>query len=113
MVLENASDDREAEAGALLACRDVRLEQAAAVLLGQADSVIDHVDDDLVALASRPDADAAAAELGRRNGGNGFGRVLDDVGEALRDQPAVELRRHRVPRGLDGDVDIGSGPALP
>src|SRR5262245_66181316 len=98
MFLENATDNRETEAGALLARRDVRLEQAAAVLLGQPDSVIDDVDDDVVAFAAGPDPDAAAVQLGGRNGGDRFGRVLDDVGEALRDEPAIELRRHRVLR---------------
>ncbi len=40
------------------------------------------------------------AELVRRHGGDRLGRVLDDVGERLRDQPAVEVRRHRVFRQI-------------
>ena len=112
MLLEDAADDGEAEAGALLARRDIGLEQPAAVLLRQSDAVVDHVDDDVVALAGGRDPDVTAAELGRRHRGDRLGRVLDDVGERLRDQPAVEARRHRVFGDLDVDVDVGIADPL-
>ena len=46
MLFQNAADDGEAEAGALLARRHIGLEQPRAVFLRQADAVVDHVDDD-------------------------------------------------------------------
>src|SRR5262249_13455758 len=48
--LENASDDREAKAGPLLAGRHIGFEQPAAVFLRQPDPVVDHVDKALAAL---------------------------------------------------------------
>ena len=101
------ADDGEAEAGALLARRHIGLEQAAAVLLRQADAVVD-----TSMTMSSPSRAAETwmrplAELGRRHRGDRLGRVLDDVGERLRDQPAVEARRHRVLGDLDVDVDVG------
>src|SRR5262245_18297439 len=54
VLLENLSDDGEPEAGPLLAGGDVGLEQPVAILLGQAGSVVDHVDDDVAAVAPRP-----------------------------------------------------------
>ena len=65
MLLENAADDGEAEAGALLARRHIGLEQARAVFLRQADAVVDHVDDDVLAVALRAHDDAAASEFRR------------------------------------------------
>ena len=111
VLFENAADDREAKAGALLARRHIGLEQPVAVFLRQADAVVDHVDHDVVALARGRDADAAAAELGRRHGGDRLGGVLDDVGERLRDQPAVEARRHRVFGKLELEIDVGIADA--
>src|SRR3954452_747748 len=93
--LENAPDDGEAKAGALLAGGDIRLEQPVAVFLRQANAVVDHVDIDVVPFAHRSHPDAAAAKHALRHGRDGFGRVLDDVGEPLRDQPPIESRRHR------------------
>src|SRR3954451_10342919 len=94
--LENAADDGEAKARALLAGGDIGLEQPVAIFLRQADAVVDHVDEDVVALTHRGHANAATAALGLRNRGDGLGRVLDDVGEPLRDQSAVEPRQHRI-----------------
>ena len=53
------------------------------------------------------DDDAAAAEFGRRHRADRFSRVLDDVGQALRNQPAVEARRHGFGRQLDLEIDVG------
>ena len=67
MLLENAADDGETEAGALLARRHIGLEQAVAVFLRQADAVVDHVDDDVVAVASQPTPGCGRARA-RRGG---------------------------------------------
>ena len=45
VLFENASDDGEPEPGALVARRHVGFEQPRAVLLRQADAIVDHVDD--------------------------------------------------------------------
>ena len=109
--LDDAADDGEPEAGALLARGHVGLEQPVAVFLRQADAVVDDVDRRFVALARGKDADCALAELVRRHGGDRLGGVLDQVGERLRDQPAVEARRHRVLGDLGLDVDVGMADA--
>src|SRR4051812_50174011 len=88
MILHDTAHDREAEPGSLFPGRDVGLEQSAAVLFRQTDSVVDHVDDYIAAFATRENADAAAAELVRWNGGDRFGRIFDGVGQRLRDEPA-------------------------
>src|SRR5262249_42308880 len=93
VLLEDAADDREPEAGTLLARRHVGLEQSVAVLLGQPGAVVDDVDDDVGPLARRRNLDAAAAELLGRHRRDRLGGVLDDVGQRLGDQPAVETRR--------------------
>ena len=49
----------------------------------------------------------AAAQFFRRHGGNCFGGVLDDVGEALRNQTPVEMGRHRVFSNFGFKIDIG------
>ena len=48
----------------------------------------------------------ALAELVGRHRGNRFGRVLDDIGERLRDQAPVEPRRHRILGNIDVDIDF-------
>src|SRR5262249_56635894 len=63
VLFQDAADDGQTETGALVAGRDIGFEQPAAVLLGQPDPVVDHVDDDVVALAGGPDADKPAAEF--------------------------------------------------
>src|ERR1043166_9338283 len=50
----------------------------------QADAVVDHVDEDVVALTRRDHANAAPAALGLWDSGDGLGCVLDDVGKPLR-----------------------------
>src|SRR6202008_1460659 len=67
MLLDNAPDDGETKAGALLARRDVRLGQPAAVFFRQADAVVDDVDVDVFAVAAGEDVDRALAEFGRRH----------------------------------------------
>ena len=54
----------------------------------------------------------ALAALRRRHRADRLGGVLDDVGQRLRDQPAIEPRRHRVLGDLDVDVDVGIADAL-
>ena len=51
MIFQHAPDDRQAKTGALLARRDVWLKQPRAADIGQADAVIDNVDDNIVIVA--------------------------------------------------------------
>src|SRR5712691_10392757 len=111
VVLEDAADDGEPEPGPLLAGGDVGLEQPIAILLGQADAVVEHVDEDVAALAPDRNLDAAAIELAGRHRGDRLGGVLDDVGERLGNEPAIELGRQRALRRLELDVDVGMADA--
>src|SRR5450759_4050963 len=106
MILDNAADDGEPKSGALLARRDIRLEQTAAIFLRQADPVIDDINDDVAALARGKDSDRALAKVGWRYRCNRFGRVLDEVGERLRHQAPVEPRRHRILGDIGIDFDF-------
>ena len=103
-------DDREAEPGAALARRHVGLEQALAALGREALAVVGDLDHDVVVLApdARPGSSPVAALL-LGHGGDRLGRVLDDVGHRLRDQPAVEIGRRRASRQLVGEGDLGMG----
>src|SRR5690242_10014016 len=67
MVLQHAADNGEPETGALLARRYIRFQQPRTADLRQADSVIDHVDHDVVVFARRSDVDASLAQLFRRH----------------------------------------------
>src|SRR6202162_4214379 len=96
MLFENLADNGEPEAGALLAGGDIGLKQPAAIFLWQADAVVDHVDDNVVAVALRRHHDPAAPDLAGRHRGDRLAGVLYDIGQALRDEPAVEPRPHRV-----------------
>src|SRR5579863_5146657 len=111
VLFENSPDDGETQAGALLTGGDIRLKQPRAVLFRQADAIVDDVDNDVVAFALRADDNAAAPELGRRDGADRFGGVLDDVGQRLRDQSPVEPRRHRLWRQFGFEVNIGMSDA--
>src|ERR1700686_2179890 len=64
MILDDASNNGEAKPGALLARRDIRLEQPPAGFPREADPVVDHIDDDVAALARGKDFDRALAEFG-------------------------------------------------
>ena len=92
----------EAEAGALVALGgDVRLEQARAVLLGQADAVVDHLDGDAVGLRRDDRLDAAFPIRIALHGGlaSHFHRlagILDEVGDGARDQAPVERHQERL-----------------
>src|SRR5688500_9040039 len=112
MFFENAADDGEAKAGAFLARRHIRLEQPVAVLLRQAGAVVDDVDHDIPALALDRNIDAAAPQFLRRYRSDRLRGVLHDVGQSLRDQAAVELRRHVLALGLDLYVEIRIADAL-
>src|SRR5882724_8713070 len=90
VIFQNAADNRQAKAGALFARRDVGFEQTRPAHLRQADTVIDDVDHDIIALARGDDVDTSPSQLLRRYGFDGFRRVLDDVGQRLRNQPPVE-----------------------
>src|SRR5262249_49165946 len=105
--LENLADDREPQSGAFLARRHIGFHQAIAIFLRQPNAVIDDVDDDRLTLACRRYLDAPAPEFRRRNGGHRLGVVLDDVGQRLRDQAAIEPRRHRILGYVDLNVDVG------
>src|SRR5579862_8564151 len=75
VLFNDAADDGETQACALLARGHVRLKQPVAVLLGQADAVIDHVDYNVVAVAGGKDSDRSFAQFCRRHRGDRFGRV--------------------------------------
>src|ERR1051326_4101889 len=62
VLLENAANDGKAEARALLAGGDIGLEQPVAVFLRQADAVVDHVDEDVVALPRRDRSEEHTSE---------------------------------------------------
>ena len=96
MVFQNAADDGKTKAGALLARRDIGLQQTRPAHLRQADTVIDDVDHDVIVFARGDDINTTLAEFVRRHRLDGLGRVLDDVGQRLRNQPPVELRPHRL-----------------
>ena len=57
VILDDAADDGEAEPGALLARRDIRLEQPVAIFLRQTDPIVDDIDDNVAALARGKDPD--------------------------------------------------------
>ena len=65
------------------------------------------VDDDVIVVARGDDVDATPPQFFRSHRLDGFGRVLDDVGQRLRDQPPVEPRPHRFFLDLGLDVDVG------
>src|SRR5262249_41105080 len=81
MLFENLADERAPETRLLLAGGHVRLEQAAAILLRQADAVVDDVDDDVVTVAPGPYVDSSAKRRIGRHRADRLARVLDDVGE--------------------------------
>ena len=60
-----------------------------------------------VAVARQRNPNAAAVEFLRRHGRDGFGGVLDDVGQPLRNQTAVEIGRHRIFGDVRFEIDIG------
>src|SRR4030081_152383 len=107
MVFQNAAHNRQAEAGALFARRDVGFEQARPAYLWQADAVVDDIDHDVIVLARRNNLDTSLPQLVRRDGLDRFGCVLDDVGQGLRYQPPVELRPHRLVLDLRLHIDVG------
>src|ERR1700680_924316 len=96
MLFQDSAYDRETKPRALLACRDIRLQQSVAVLLRQPNAVVDHVDDDVVSLAPGDDTDATLAAVRMGACSDGLRRIFDDVRERLRNQSAIEARRHRV-----------------
>src|SRR5262249_48480332 len=104
---KNSSDDCEAQAGALFPRRHIRLEEAAAVFLRQANSVVDDIDDDVRIDTRRRNHDPTPTKLVGRHRRDGFAGVLDDVGQSLWNKPAIEARRHRVFGNLNLDIDIG------
>src|SRR5262249_19165345 len=63
MILENPADDRKPESGALLASGDIGFKEPRTRDLGQADTVVEHVDHDVVVLGRGDDVDTAFAEL--------------------------------------------------
>src|SRR6185437_492318 len=90
MLLDDAPDNRKAEARPLFARRDIRFEQAAAVRFGEPNSIVDDVDDDIVAFARRKHVNGAFAKFRGWNRSNRLGGILDDVGQRLGNQPPVK-----------------------
>ena len=77
--------------------RHVGLEQARAVLLRQAEAVVDHLDDDLLAALAIRRASTRPFQPAARSGCSAadcdrLGRVLDEIGQRLRDQAPVARR---------------------
>src|SRR6478672_12960991 len=106
VLLYNAADDGKPEARALLAGRDIGLEQPAAVLLWQADAVVDDIDHDIVAFPRSVDLDHTFAEFAGRHCRNRFGCILDGVGQRLRYQASIKTCRHGIFRNIGIDVDF-------
>ena len=69
MVFQDAFDDRQAQAGALLAGRHIGLGQPVAVLGRQADAIVLDLEGDAVVVGDQPRADAARRAPARRRGG--------------------------------------------
>ena len=89
---------------------DIRFEQLVAVFLRQADPVIDDVDDDLAAGFAQAHVDPPGVIVGvALDGGHRLGRVLDDIGERLGDEPCVHARAHRLLRNGDRNGQVGIG----
>src|SRR5579875_2033677 len=83
VLLDDAADDGKAEPRALFAGGHVRFEQPAASVLRQTDAVVDHIDDDVLAVTLGKHADDPLAEFRARHRGDRLGGVLDDVGQRL------------------------------
>src|SRR4029077_8189100 len=81
--------------------------QPRARYLRQAGGVVDDVDQHVLAVARHNDVDTAFAELLRWDLLDSFRRILDDAGDGLRDQPAVELRAQRVFLESGFDLELG------
>src|SRR3984957_10257881 len=107
VVFQHATDDRKPKAGALLACCDVGFEQTGPAHLWQTDAVIDDVDHDVVVVAPGDDINTTLPERLGRNGFDGFGCILNDVGQRLRNQPPVELRPQGLVLDLGFHIDLG------
>ncbi len=102
----------EAEAGALVPLGgDVRLEQARAVLLRQADAVVDHLDGDAIGLRRDDGLDAALPvrialqrRLARRL--DRLAGVLHEVGDGTRDEAAIERHQQRLVGNAQLVIDL-------
>src|SRR5262249_7103654 len=79
VLFQDAADDREPEPGALPARLHMGLKKTVAVILGRPDAVVEHIDDDVAAVALALPLDAAAIEPGGGNRHDRLGGVLDDV----------------------------------
>jgi hypothetical protein len=90
VVFENAADNGEAKAGALFARRDIGLEQPARFSFGRPMPLSIDVDDDVSPSRAAITSMTPLPSSLRRYRFDGFGGVLDDVGQRLRNQPAVE-----------------------
>src|SRR5579875_224787 len=92
MILEDLGDDREAEARAFGARRHIGLEQTMPIFVREAFAVVGDEDfDDLLRRHVERHDDLALDGLGFATRRNPFGRVLDDIGDRLRQKPAVEI----------------------
>ena len=105
MIFQNAADDCQPKAGALLARRHIGFEQARPAYLRQADTVVDDVDHDFIIFARGDDINTTLPQFFRRDGLDGF-RVTHTthVSEISRDVAdlASQARSpyHQYPDGL-------------
>src|SRR5262249_10745825 len=106
VLLNNAPHDGKSEARALLAGRDIGLEQSAAILVWQTGAVGDDIDHDIVAIPRGVDLDHTFTEFAGRHCRNRLGCILDGVGQRLRNQASVKTCRHGVFGDIGVDVDF-------
>src|SRR4029077_19730056 len=81
--------------------------QARATHLWEANAVVDDVDHNVVVFARGNNINTPLAGLTCSHGLDRFGCVLDDVGQRLRNQPAVKLRPHWLVPDLGFDIEVG------
>src|SRR5258708_14760284 len=106
VLLDNAPDDRQAKPGALFPRCDVRFEQPVTICLWQTDAIVDDIDYDVGAVATRVDVDHAFAKVDGRHRRDRFSSIFDNVGKCLRDQTPIKLSRHWIFRDLNIDLDL-------
>src|SRR5262249_40910116 len=113
MIFKHTTDDGKAQARAFFPRGYIGFEQPLAGHLRQTDTVVDNVNHDVVVLTRGDDINTtltvALAELFRRHLLDGFGGILDDVGQRLTDQAAVELRVQRILLDVGLDIELGMG----
>ena len=107
VILEDLDDDRQAEAGALGAGRDVGFDQLVAILVREALAVVADGDADDAVVDREGDRDPALL-FARSERVDALPRVLEHVGQRLRNQATVEFGDHRLRRQVVLEGDVGS-----